>query len=85
MKKTGFAAVCCVAVALLLLPGPGRAETLIVTTDFDEDCSDGICDLQSALNRAATNREDDTIRISPGTYVATSTFLYESSENMVNG
>jgi len=39
------------------------AKTFTVTQTSDSDCSDGSCDLQSALGEAEANGENDTINI----------------------
>ena len=47
-----------------------------VTPVSDADCSDYQCDLQSAVNAAASNGQDDTIMLASGTYTLSSTLAY---------
>ena len=48
-----------------------------VSSGADADCSDGSCNLQAALNSAASSAEDDQINISQGNYIGN--FLYKPS------
>jgi hypothetical protein len=75
----------------LIVPGYSFGATFEVVTTTDTDCSDGICDFQSALTASASNGEDDVINL-PDTSVspmpAGVTFEYTSSENsdlVING
>jgi len=81
-------------IVILILPAWGAAATFEVTTATDTDCSDGTCDLQSALSAAAANGEDDTLNLPdtselPGGYLRTSTtFDYTAAESfdlVING
>ena len=57
----------------------GWTATFTVTPTSDNDCADFNCNLQSALNAAATNDEDDTINISDGTF--NGPFSYTTTKN----
>ncbi len=52
------------------------AAVINVSTSSDLDCSDLDCGLQSALDLAANNLQDDTINIAAGTYFFTETVSY---------
>lgn len=70
MKILGIIAV------LLVLATNADAALFTVTPTSDNNCSDYNCDLQSALNVAAANGQDDTITIAAGTYSFLSTVRY---------
>ncbi len=61
---------------MLIMAGTTGAAVFSVTPGSDGDCSDFSCDLQSALNAAAANGQDDTINIAAGTYNFTATIRY---------
>ena len=46
----------------------------------DADYSDSDCDLQSAFDEAATNHEDDIVRLGEETFAASSAFQYASTQ-----
>ena len=62
---------------LLFVPLLATAATFTVTPTSDSDCADFNCDLQSALNQAEANGQDDTLNVEAGTYIASTTFRYE--------
>jgi len=58
------------------------AATFEVTPSSDSDCTDFVCDLQSALNAASTNDEGDVIALAAGTYDASGVgFTWNSDKN----
>jgi hypothetical protein len=57
----------------------GWTVTFTVTPASDNDCSDFDCNLQSALNAAAANDEDDTINMSDGAF--NGPFTYTTTKN----
>ena len=57
----------------------GWTATFTVTPTSDNDCADFNCNLQSALNTAATDDEDDTINMSDGTF--NGPFTYTTTKN----
>jgi hypothetical protein len=61
---------------MILIAGIAGAAVFRVTPDSDGDCSDFNCDLQSALNAAVTNGQDDTISVAAGTYNLHETIRY---------
>lgn len=62
---------------LLLLPiHLSHAAVINVTPDSDFNCSDLDCNLQSALDLASNNLQDDTINIAAGNYFFTDTITY---------
>ena len=72
---TGF-----ILLSLVILTAmSGRAAELYTTPNGTGDCSTGNpCNLQTALNTAGTNGQDDTIHLSAGTYDASGgTFIYD--------
>lgn len=64
------------ALLLLLQLHLSHAAVIIVTPASDFDCSDLDCDLQSALDLASNNLQDDTINIAAGNYFFTDTITY---------
>jgi len=74
---TSFALAC-----ILVAPCAGAATLCATTNPLDTDCGDGACWLESALAVAATNNQDDVIRLVQGTHVADDFdgFDYDSSQ-----
>ncbi len=71
-----------IGILVLFFVFPLWAATFYVTPTPDDDCSDFACDLQSALNAASSNGEDDTLYLAAGTYDAsTGPFVWNTSEN----
>ena len=64
-----------VLVVSVLATSAGAA-VFTVTPTSGNDCSNLSCDLQSALNAAASNGQDDTINIAAGTYTFSSPLTY---------
>jgi len=83
--KNVFIAALVIMGMFFVQPATLRAEVFTVTPTSDNDCSDHDCDLQSALNAAAANGQDDTINIAAGTYTYTAPIVYKptaaSNEN----
>ena len=77
MKKTGLVFVTVPLIVGMALAG--WAATFTVTATSENDCSDLNCNLQSALNAAAANNEDDTISIGDGTF--NGPFTYVTTKN----
>jgi len=80
------------ATLLLCIVCTANAAVFTVTPTSAGDCSNFNCDLQSALNVAAANGQDDTINIAAGTYSFPTTITYipaaDSGENFalnING
>lgn len=61
---------------IVCLTGAANAAVFTVTPSSGSDCSTFNCDLQSALNTAAANGQDDTINVAAGTYGFPSTVTY---------
>lgn len=64
--------------SIFLVSSAFGAVICAVPDPFDNDCSDGVCWLQSALDATESNGEDDVIKIVQGTYQGG--FAYQSWE-----
>ncbi len=85
MREPTLARTTLVVAAVLLHAAAVSAATFTVTVVPDPDCSDGACDLQSALTTAQSNSEDDVLELPDttglpgGSLFATTTFTYTST------
>ncbi len=58
-----------IVLCLLVTLNTANATDFTVTVGAPSDCTDSICNLQAALNAAATNGLDDTITMQTGVYI----------------
>jgi filamentous hemagglutinin family protein len=61
----------------LVITASAEAAVFSVTPTSNSNCSDLNCNLQSALNAAATNGQDDIINLAAGTYSFPATITYK--------
>lgn len=74
MKKL---AIFYIVLVFLVLATTAGAAVFNVSPTSDNNCSDYDCDLQSALNAAAANGQNDTINLSTGTYHFPTAIMYK--------
>lgn len=76
--------LCSILTFSLAVPGLSWGATYKVSPTADSDCSDGVCNFQSALTAAQTNNgASNTIQLAQGTY--TGNFLYWPKDTNTGG
>lgn len=61
---------------MCLLAASASSAAVFTVTPADDDCSDFVCDLQNALEAAASNGQDAVINLAEGIYTFPSTIAY---------
>ncbi|NOY70751.1 MAG: hypothetical protein GXP53_14930 [Deltaproteobacteria bacterium] len=77
--------MCAITCLLMVVPvGASTADENAeyqVIVDADNDCSDGVCDLQSALDAAANDGQPSTVRVAAGIYPPSDAISCYPSDN----